>query len=379
MNGPDPSRARPFDSVGVVGCGLIGGSLALAATAAGVPEVAVTDRDPRVLAAARQRGVGAVLDRVEQVAARAELVVLAVPVADIPAAARQVLPAAAPGTIMTDVGSVKARVLREVEGYLASIRDAEPIDVEFIGGHPMAGSERAGLAGAQPTLFQGATYVLTPSRSASADAFHRLAAFLRLLGARVLAVDADTHDRLVGVVSHLPQAIASALMAFAAATARDDPGLLAMAGGGFRDATRVAASDPDMWTGILEENRAAVLDAIDGFEAALQRLRAALAAGDREKVRATLAEGLGGRKLLPGKVVRETLVDLVIPVADRPGSLAEVTTALGAAGINIEDVSMRHAEEGDRGALVVAIGADAAERARQVLGARGFRSHLQTR
>ncbi|HEX2027844.1 MAG TPA: prephenate dehydrogenase/arogenate dehydrogenase family protein [Nitriliruptorales bacterium] len=379
MSTPAASGARPFNSVGVVGCGLIGGSLALAAAAAGVSEVAVTDRDPRVLAAARERGVGAVLERVEQVAASAELVVLAVPVADIPAAARQVLPAVAPGTIVTDVGSVKARVLREVEGYLADLRASEGVDVEFIGGHPMAGSERAGLAGAQPTLFQGATYVLTPSRSASAEAFHRLAAFLRLVGARVLAVDADTHDRLVGVVSHLPQAIASALMAFAATTARDDPGLLTMAGGGFRDATRVAASDPDLWTGILEENRSAVLDAIDGFDAALRRLRSALAAGDRKVVRATLAQGLAGRMLLPGKVVRETLVDLVIPVADRPGSLADVTTALGAEGINIEDVSMRHAEEGDRGALVIAVGAGAAELARDVLAARGFRSHLQTR
>ncbi|MDP9023323.1 MAG: prephenate dehydrogenase/arogenate dehydrogenase family protein, partial [Actinomycetota bacterium] len=304
-------------------------------------------------------------------------VFIAVPLEEIPKVAASIWSVMQPSAVLTDVGSVKSNVMAEVEGLGGRSPGMGPA---FIGGHPMAGSEREGLDGADGTIFQGAAYVLTPSASAPAEAFNRLASFVRLLGARVIAVDAATHDRLVGIVSHLPQVVASALMAFAAETARADPGLLAMAGGGFRDVTRVAASSPDLWTGILSENREAVLDALEGFAGVLGALRTALAAGDWAAVRQALGAGRDARALLPGKAVDAPVIDVVIPVHDRPGSLAAVTTALGAVGINIEDVSMRHAEDSARGALVVAVaGEDTAERARLALAARGFPSHLETR
>ncbi|MGH3441182.1 MAG: prephenate dehydrogenase/arogenate dehydrogenase family protein [Nitriliruptorales bacterium] len=377
---PSPtSPTPPFETVAVVGCGLMGGSVALAARVVpGVVRVLVADRDADVATAAVERGVADAAGRAEEVAGEADLVVLGVPVAAVPELADRIAPKLSAGAVVTDLGSVKARIVADVERSLAR----QPADrrAAYVGGHPMVGSEGEGLDAADGTMFQGATWVLTPTESSDPGAFNRLAAFLRAIGASVLAVDPATHDRVAGVVSHLPQVLASALMSYAAETAEGSAGVLAMAGGGFRDVTRVAGSSPSLWSGILEENRDAVLAALDGFVTALHGLRDALEHGDRDAVLAFLRSGREGRGLLPGKVTDAAPFDLVVPIEDRPGRLAEVTTALGAAGVNIEDLHMRHAEIGDRGALVVSVaGRENAERARTVLASRGVESHIESR
>lgn len=244
----------------------------------------------------------------------------------------------------------------------------------------MAGSEREGLAAADGTLFQGAAYALTPTERSDPEALRALSSFLRLLGCRVLVIDPETHDRLVATVSHLPQVLASALVGSAGRAAESDPGLLALAGTAFRDVARLAGSNPDLWVGILRENRGAVLDAIASFTEMLDELRGHVGAGEWEALRGVLDEARTVRERLPSKEVAVDLVDLVIPVADRPGSLAEVTTALGGAGINIEDLSMRHAEHEEVGALIVSLAAGPqAERAVEVLATRGYACHLEHR
>lgn len=367
------SERSPFRRVAVAGCGLVGGSVALAAASvAGVERVTVTDASTDVRRAARARLAGIdVADSTEEAFAGTDLVVVATPVdaiADVVLAALEV----APGAVVTDVGSVKGEVIAELESRWGDGSGS------YVGGHPMAGSEVEGLAGADASLFQGSPWVLTPTSRSTDEAFGRLAAFLRLLGARVVAVDPVTHDRLVAIVSHLPQLLASALMRFAGEAAESDPSLLLLAGGGFRDMTRVAGSNPSLWRGIVRENRAAVGDALLAFEEAVGDVRDAVARADWDAVEALVAGGREARRRLPGKEVAGRTVDLVVPVADRPAALADVATALGAAGINIEDLSMRHAEEAGRGALVVAVaGEDAAERARAVLAARGIPSHVE--
>lgn len=403
---PPPGRS-PFARVGIVGCGLMGGSLALATRGMdGIEEVVVTDRHPAVRAEARRREVATVADTVAEVAASSDLVVAAVPVAAIPPVLVEAARHAAPGAVLTDVGSVKSTVVREVEALLAPLSGGtgrqEPTrgggqpqaaqkaeqpaelsaqgDLAYVGGHPMVGSEAAGLSAADATMFQGATYVLTPTARSSPAALKRLAGFLRVLGAQVLTVDPGTHDRLVGLVSHLPQVLASTLMVVAGQAARVDAGVLAMAGRGFRDVTRLAASDAELWAGILRDNRTAVLDALDLFVGELERVRVAVANRRWGEVEALLDEAHAARIRLPGKEMPGRVVDVVVPVEDRPGTLAAVTTALGAAGINIEDISMRHAERPGRGALVVAVvGEEVAAHARQVLGEQGFASHLEAR
>ena len=393
-----PAPASPFPRVTVVGCGLVGGSVALAAAdVAGVEEVVVTDIDPDVLDRAAQLGVGHRHEPDPAAAVRgADLVVFSTPVAVTGKLFQLLRPEFGPRTVVTDVGSVKARVLLDVEGapldmagtVVGALDGPAPgtdrladVATRFIGGHPMAGSERSGVDGADGTLFQGATWVLTPTAISDVRAFEELSGFLRAMGARVLAVEPELHDRLVAIASHLPQVLASTLMDEAAdAAERTGEAVLTVAAGGFRDATRVAGSDPDLWVGILAQNRDAVLEALDGFLTRLHTVRDQVSTGDWEGVRTFLDRARSARRRLPTKERAGRLVDLVIPVTDRPGVLAEVTTALGEAGVNIEDLAMRHATTSARGALLVAVdGDETADRALALLQARGVTAHLEPR
>lgn len=373
----------PFQRVAVVGCGLIGGSFALASRRLEeVERVVVTDRDPRVRDAARTReAADEVAIGIDRAVRDADLVLLAVPVEAIPEVARAVIGSVRQDVVITDVGSVKTQVVQEIESFLDEYGNFRGSSIHFLGGHPMCGSEEAGLAGADPALFRGATWVLTPTPTSDAEVFNALAAHIRALGARVLAIDPATHDRIVAVASHLPQILASTLADEAGSAARSSgDGVLAVTAGGFRDLTRIAASDPDLWAGILAHNRAAVTDALESFQHRLADFHRAVREGDWSTVRHRLAEGRAARRRLPTGERATELVDVVVPIPDRPGMLAEVTTVLGTAGINIEDVGIRPAGEDARGALVLAVaGRSTAARARDLLAERGFDSHLEAR
>lgn len=373
----------PFHHVTVVGCGLIGGSFALASRRLEeVERVVVTDRDPEVRAAARRRGAAdEVVADIGPAVRDADLVLVAVPVAVIPEVARTVIESTHHDVVITDVGSVKTQSVREIEDYLEEYVNQGDPSIHFLGGHPMCGSEEAGLAGADPALFQGATWILTPTPASDAEVFNALAAHIRALGARVLAIDPATHDRIVAVASHLPQILASTLADEAGAAARaSGDGVLAVTAGGFRDLTRIAASDPDLWTGILAHNRSAVADVLESFRRRLTDFHEAVREGDWSAVRHRLVQGREARRRLPTGEPVTDLVDVVVPIPDRPGMLAEVTTVLGTAGINIEDVAIRPAGEDVRGALVLAVaGRGTAARARDLLAERGFDGHLEAR
>lgn len=369
--------------VTVVGGGVIGASFALASQELpGVHEVVLTDRDPGVRRRLRELGVGTrVADETASAVAGADLVVLAIPVRAIPDGMATLASCIGPETVITDVGSLKSRVLREVEVLLDALPGGADLLRRFIPGHPMAGSERSGPDAADGTLFQGATWVLTPHETVETAAFNALSAHLRGIGARVLAVTPVLHDELVAVTSHLPQVLASTLMDEAGELSRRvGAGALSVTGGGFRDVTRLAGSDPDLWTGILSGNRDALLSALDGFSRRLADLRAAIAGGDWIEVGSRMRRARDLHRRLPSKARAGNLVTIVVPVADTPGMLARVTTALGEAGVNVEDLSMRHASAGDRGALVVAVdGHDAARRAAALLEARQIACHLEGR
>lgn len=375
MSASDRSGAPPaLRRVAVVGGGLIGASFALASRALeGIEDVAVWDRDAATREAASGLGLRVASDLAGTVR-DADLVLVAVPVPAIAEVVVQVDAVLTSPAILTDTGSVKSRVVLEVEGSPLRF-------VRFIAGHPMAGSERSGIDAADGKLFQGASWMLTPTPTSDPGAFEAVGAHLRRIGARVLAVSPELHDRVVAVASHLPQTIASTLMVQAADVA-DDLGdaVLSVAGGGFRDVTRIAASEPELWVGILLENRAAVLEALDDYAGRLHQVRELLAAADGAALRRWLADGRTARRRLPEKATVSDLVDLVVAVADAPGALATVTTALGEAGVNIEDLSMRHASSGDRGALVVAVdGREAADRALRLLAERGVHAHVEPR
>ena len=360
--------SEPPSRVAVVGAGLIGGSVALAARAAGCASVLLTDRDPAVLARARALGLPGATEVLADAIADAELVVIAVPAAAVVDVAVAVVRTAPEDAVLTDVAGLKAALVADVE---SALRAAAADPARFVGGHPMAGSERSGPEAADARLFQAAPWVLTPTASTGDDSLARVRAFVAALGARVLVLGARRHDELVTVVSHLPQFVASALVDVAADSVDDVDALLAVAGTGFRDTTRVAASDAGPWADLVAHNADALADRLATFAARVSGLAAAIRDGRTEEVEALLDRASQARRRLVPKADVEG-VDLVVPLRDEPGSLAAATRALGEAGVNVEDLSMRHASHADVGALIVRVRADALERATTALAAAGI-------
>ena len=353
----------PTDGVGptvtprraaVVGTGLIGASIGMALRGLGWH---VTGRDRDEGHAARALAAGA-LDAVGD-DPDAELTFVATPVSAVATEARRAL---AGGGYVTDVGSVKAPIVATVD------------HPRFVGGHPMAGSEQEGVEGAEAALFQGATWVLTPTAGTDPAAYAQVRATVSSVGADVVAVPPERHDALVAVVSHVPHLTAAALMCIAAEGAEEHAALLRLAAGGFRDMTRVAAGHPGIWPDICVENRAAIVDALDRLRSSLTAVRDLVSTADRAALLRLLEGARAARTSLPGRVARpESLVELRVPVPDRPGVVAEVTTLAGEMSVNIEDLEIAHSSEGDRGVLVLIVDARVSELLRQALLRRGFR------
>jgi prephenate dehydrogenase len=290
----------------------------------------------------------------------AEVVFVATPVSAVEGAVRDAL--AATSGIVTDVGSVKAPVVAAVN------------DARFVGGHPMAGSEQEGVDGSDPDLFEGAVWVLTPTAETDTAAFTRLRSIITSLGAQVLALPPERHDALVAIVSHVPHLTAASLMGLAAEGAEEHGALLRLAAGGFRDMTRIAAGHPGIWPDICAENRDAIVAALDRLLAALGVVRSVVAAGDRDALLALLQRARTARVNLPSRAVQaESLVEMRVPVPDRPGVIAEVSTLAGELAVNIYDLEIAHSAEGDRGVLVMVVDASAADLFRGALFGRGFR------
>ena len=364
-----------MERVALIGTGLIGGSLGLALRAKH-PEAEVVGFDAsgaeRDLALARG-AVTRCAGSAPEAASGADLVVVAVPTAAVADVLREIAPALSPEAVVTDVASVKGPAMWAAAEIL-------PAGVRFVGGHPMAGAERVGMAHADALLFENAVYVLTPGASGdgetpSRDAIAPEALWLvEAVGARAVVMSAERHDAVVAAVSHLPQLLAVALVAHAA-EAGDDA--LALAAGGFRDMTRIASSPFGMWGGILGANRDAILDALDGFARGLGTLREAVASGDTPELRAAFERASETRSAIPthSKGFLAPLAEVTLWAEDRVGFLAGVTGALAEAGINIKDMELLRVREGTGGAFRLAFADGAtADAALGVLRARGLRA-----
>lgn len=357
----------------ILGLGLVGGSLGLAARRHGlVDRVVGYDQDPQAAKRASERGAVTDLSSTPEAAVGgADLVVIATPVGAIAEVFRRIAPGLSPGAVVTDVGSTKSAL---VAGIASS---GVPEGVHFIGGHPMAGSEREGVDAASGDLFDGCLWILTPTESTPPEAYGRLMRFLSALGTRVISLDPERHDAALALTSHLPQLLSSTLMGFAADVAADGDGLPLLAAGGFRDMTRIAGSSPDLWVDIVRQNRDALAGLLRRFLQALGDAADSLESGDWEALRYLLADARQARRTLPGKpgLSAGELLEMLIPVPDRPGVLAEVTTTLTTAGVNIEDLDIVHSAEGGRGVIRIAVnGTGTALRAAEALQAKGYQT-----
>ena len=355
----DPAPSGGPRRAALVGLGLMGGSVGLALRARGW-HVTGRDRDPAAAEAALEAGI---VDAAGE-DALAEITVVATPVGEVAREVARVLAqeGLAADAAVTDVGAVKTPVVAAVG------------DPRFVGGHPMAGSEQVGLAGADPGLFVGATWVLTPTAATDPAAYARVRAVVGSLGAEVLSLSPEQHDALVALVSHVPHLAAATLMNLADRRAEQHAALLRLAAGGFRDMTRVAAGSPGIWPDVCVENAPAILAGLDALVSELGRVRDQVAAHDRDGLLATLRRAADARRALPAGAVRpERLVELRVPVPDRPGVLAEITTTAGDLGVNISDLEIAHSAEATGGVLVVVVDAEAADRFAEALTARGYR------
>jgi prephenate dehydrogenase len=354
------------ERVAVVGTGLIGTSIAMASVRAG-ETVRGFDADPDALARAADRAGLTPSATLEECVAGATLVFVCTPISELSGLVSEIL-RLAPLAIVTDVGSVKSRVMSGVD------TTADPAHLDrYIGGHPMGGSERSGPDHASASVLDGVVWVLSPASAVPEATVARLATWVEKVGARPVPMDPERHDRLVAMVSHLPQVASTALMGLAAAEEAGEPEILLLAAGGFRDLTRLAASSPHLWSDILLANGEAIVRAIDLYVERLTRLRTLIGQANAAEVERAFGEAKRARLSLAAKPqVKAGVAVLQVPVPDRPGVLAEVTATMSDAGVNIEDLQIVHSPEGGRGTVHLTVAADAAEDAERVLRERWF-------
>jgi prephenate dehydrogenase len=365
---PDPHPHSHVHRLAVVGVGMMGGSLALAAqTRAEVDVVVGYDADPEALELARSRGViTEVASTAGEAAAYADLVVISTPVRSIVELVEECAAAEPAPRLITDMGSTKSAIMDSLSP-LARTR--------FIGGHPMCGSAETGVRYARADLFQNATYYLCTTGAAFPKLYEMLEKFIRQLGARPTHTDAVTHDRIMAVVSHLPHVFANVLMDHTGTFQVRGKRALHCVGASFKDLTRVAGANPGMWGDIFLENRSALAQTLRSIAAELEEFSHLLEREDESAILDSIASAAAYREELleyegitPG-----TLYQVTARIPDEPGSVSRVMTALGQAEINIEDLTLHHFSRSVGGDLVLFImGRDIAETAATLVEGLGY-------
>lgn len=339
------AEQAPFSRIAIAGLGLIGASLAAALRQA-YPGIRLfgADIDERTCEIAVVKGwvdgatapdAPAFRDFVLQ----ADLAVVATPV-DASESILRLLAEWGFEGVITDTASTKAHLAQVASEIL-------PHPHNYVPGHPMAGSEVNGIEGARPDLFKGAYWILCPDASTPPEHFTRLHELVTGMGARVIALKREDHDQSVAIVSHVPHFMASSLMQLASRHADKDRSLMRLAAGGFKDSTRIAAGSPELWCGIAFDNAPAIQAGLEEMRQIIGTFSDALATGDRVGLTRLLAQAAEARRALPAAWVPSTedLLEVRIPMEDRRGVVAEVTTIASSAGCNIQSIEIDHITE----------------------------------
>jgi prephenate dehydrogenase len=323
----------------VIGCGLIGGSIALGLKKAGY-QVYVSDCDDLKVAKAINIGVA---DFKGPPPDDTNVVFIATPVGSIVEVVKKAFKTLKGNTIVTDVGSVKAPIVNAIK------------ESNFVGGHPMAGSEQHGLSGTDASLFEGATWVLTPTADTDPEAYSKLYSIIKeVFKAYPVALPAEVHDELVGVVSHLPHLLAATLLNMAARVSQEDPSLLKLAAGGFRDLTRVASGDPWIWPDIFIANQNTVNKLIENLKYELDQFKQDIINKDSDNILKKLQVASELRRELPSKIkVVKDLARINVFIQDRPGALADVLEIARTINVNVADLEILHVLESSQGLLSI--------------------------
>ena len=346
-------------TAGVIGLGLIGGSVALALRDLGYV-VGGIDHDE----AAVQRAVDDQIIAHEGLPADATLTVVATPVDHIPDGVKQALSETA-GWV-TDTGSVKGEIAQAVSHE------------RFVPSHPMAGSEQSGLAGARPDIFRGAAWVITPTIETSDQAFAAMHELVVALGADPLTLEPAAHDRMVATISHVPHLTAATLMNLASRRSDEHLAMLRLAAGGFRDMTRIASGSPEIWPPICLQNSAAITEALDEVIAGLTDMRDAVAGENAEAIRTALSDARAARVNLPTATpLPPGLSEVRVRIKDQRGELAAITGLAARLDVNIFDLEIAHSAEGPTGVIVLLVDTEVADVFKGGLMAQGYRPSVR--
>ncbi|MGI5921411.1 MAG: prephenate dehydrogenase/arogenate dehydrogenase family protein [Syntrophomonadaceae bacterium] len=353
----------------IIGLGLIGGSLGLALRESPqVDKIIGYDTDPESLIMAQDMGAIDLIADLDEGVRRAQVIILCTPLSTFPALLLSIKPCLNPGTIVTDVGSTKLQVMDTFSALL-------PDKVWGIGGHPMAGSEIKGIRGADRYLFENAVYVITPPEYIPAGILEKLCSLLTATGARVKIMEARLHDQLVATISHVPHIAAVSLVNIT----RGDEDSLLLAAGGFRDTTRIASSGTGIWEDILISNKEQIGIKLDELIAALGSFKQALANEDKNAIKDMLLTARNIRDKIPGisKGLLPGFSDIICIVPDRPGMIGQIGAVLGKYGINIVDIEILRAREGDGGTMRLGVPLEKdAQRAVEVLLSMGIKAWM---
>lgn len=356
--------------VAIAGVGLIGGSIGLALRELADTTTIAWDPDHEALDAALARGaIDKRADSLSEAVSQVEVCFVCAPVGQLRGVVSQALASAGDDCVVSDVGSTKAAIVAHTD------------DQRFIGGHPVAGAEGAGIAYADARLFDGAAWYLTPGKRSSGLLYERLHRLLVNMGASPVAIDAATHDRLLATVSHLPHVVANALVLQAADARSSEQDALVRVGPSFRDATRVAGANAAIWTDIYRTNAEAIAAEIDKLVDHLNGVAEALRGDDRDWIAGWQGSARRGRtQLLETELAGGALYELRVFVPNRPGVVAQIAVELGRAGVNIADMALAPASDMRSGAVSLWVaGADQAHRASERIERLGFTVASQDR
>ena len=335
--------------IAIVGLGLIGGSLGMAIKRKD-PAFAVTgiDIDQEIVdTAIALKAIDQGTTELSEGVADADLIFVATFLSKTVEVIRQMLPFIKKGAILSDTGSTKSELAAQIEELLK-----EYPYLTYIGGHPMAGSEKSGINAADPYLFENAVYVLL-SQEKHREAFEKTEKVVSLTGARVLSMTAIEHDRMVASISHLPHLLAGILVNTVGAVEKDFPDVFKLAAGGFRDVTRIADSQPELWRDIFYSNKESLLYVLNLYRRQLDAMEKLLAEETKNQMLDELEQARYLRRQVPKKVkgLLPALSEIVVTIPDKPGEIGKVANILGAKDINIIDIEILRVREGDGGTL----------------------------
>lgn len=364
-----------FQQIAVIGVGLIGGSIGMAVKKNRlVNQVIGIDINPDTLILAKELGAIDIGASQYDIISQADLVVLAAPITINFEILQKIKPLLKPNTIITDVSSTKGNFVRKCEKALAGSNHY------FIGGHPMAGAETAGVASADPYLFENAIYLLTPTVNTNTTALAKVQKVVEEIGARVMIVSPDEHDVMAAAISHLPHLVASTLVKTAAKIDIDNPNTLLLAAGGFKDTTRIASGNPSLWKDICFSNKTELLNMIEVFKEEFVEFERQLAFGLTDQFESDLRFAKTVRDKIPAKLKGywPFLDEIIVTIPDKPGMIGQVAAILGEQAINIDDIEILHVREGEGGTLRLGFAKEGlAKKAVQVLEKHGFSTRMK--